>query len=64
MPDTSTNRIRHDQFDAGDVSIRCSCASKGTLIIVSLGLFMKIGTETALSMADGNCPRCYARKKV
>jgi hypothetical protein len=64
MPNLSTNRIRHDQFDAGDVSVRCSCPDKGTLIILSLGLFMKMGAETALSMADSNCPRCCARKEA
>jgi|HubBroStandDraft_6_1064221.scaffolds.fasta_scaffold20585_3 hypothetical protein len=64
MPDLSTKRIRHDQFDAGDVSVRCSCPHKGTLIILSLGLFMKMGAETALSMANSNCPRCSARTEV
>ena len=63
MLSPSTNRIRHDALGVGDVSVRCACPAKGTLIIVSLDYFMKLGADAALTMAESRCPKCTARKK-
>ena len=55
MPDSS-NRIRHDLLGLAETSVRCSCARKGTIAILSLDHFMKIGPEEALAIADSICP--------
>jgi|GEM_PF-5767207 hypothetical protein len=58
MPNASTNRIRHDHLGAAEVSVRCSCVKDGTLAVLSLTHFMKIGRNEALRLADSLCPRC------
>lgn len=57
MPEPS-NRIRHDLLGIAEASVRCSCAQKGTIAILSLSHFLKIGPEKALALADSLCPVC------
>lgn len=62
MPNASTNRIRHDALDLGDVTVRCSCESRGTLLVFSLSHYMKVGREAALAIASASCPRCSVKE--
>ncbi|HEY1654072.1 MAG TPA: hypothetical protein VGF86_03040 [Candidatus Tumulicola sp.] len=61
MPDASMNRIRHDALDIAEVSVRCACADRGTLIVLSTGHFVSLGAQAAKRLAESHCPRCSTK---
>jgi hypothetical protein len=58
MPELSPNRIRIDTLDANEATIRCSCATRGTLTVMPVSTLVRIGHERALRVADSACPTC------
>ena len=59
----SSDRIRHDQFGASEVSVKCACQKDGALTVLPLPHFMQIGQDEALRIADSLCPRCSRQRR-
>lgn len=63
MSNPASSRIRHDTLGTNETSVRCSCLKSGTLTVLSLNAFMKMGASEALRLADSLCPRCSKRQE-
>lgn len=55
---TSSSRIRIDTLDVNEATIRCSCAIRGTLTVMSVSTLVRIGHAAALRVADSACEKC------
>lgn len=58
----STNRIRIDALDVGEVTVRRACADRGTLSVFSVAAFTRIGAEAPLRVANLACPSCAPKE--
>ncbi|HEX4014105.1 MAG TPA: hypothetical protein VHX17_09495 [Candidatus Cybelea sp.] len=61
MPNASTNRIRHDALGVAEITVRCACANRGTLIVLSTGYYVSLGASAAKRLAESRCPRCSTK---